>query len=711
MAEPAEPLEVALQAERKASVRFLSAPSAHSRQPLLTSRQEAETRAATFVRAAHSRLANLAAGDELEHRVDDLTAALASLAQTRAAIDAHQIQPAAAAEAFTGTLNQLRAAYKIMARLDDVEVMQHAETLIALSRAWELMSQEDALMAGVLATGQLTDADQTQITYLVGAWRAAAADAIAELPQPIQAEAIQVTTSDVVGRLRALEERVVTARPGGPAPVTAEEWSAAMDPARTQVRAVVVTAGNEQVVAQTTVIAAGIGVRLLLVVVIGLVLVLMLVRGWRDQARRLTGLQLAARQLADERLPSLVARLGRGETVDVAAEAPPLDFGADEIGQVGDAFAAAQRTAVDAAVQQAELRRDVREMFLNIARRSQSLLHRQITALTDMEQHEKDEDVLAKFYVLDHLATRMRRHAENLIVLSGANPARTWKQPQPVLDVIRAALGEVEGYQRVRLGLVGDANVAGRAVRDVAHLLAELIENALAFSPPTAPVEVSGQTVGTGYGIDIEDRGLGMAADDLDDINSRLAAPAEIKLSQTTQLGLAVVSHLADRHGIRVRLKPSPYGGITAVVVVQASLMTGPAEDADDLQHAARAATAPGSPPTQWPVAVPSAPAPGERAAHRLDEKTSAPSASTGTVQALPNRRRQAHLHERLRGDADDSASSTDQGRLDPDDAGQRMAAFQAGTRSARAAIAGPDRPRAVNSHDDREGHTSWNVT
>ncbi len=182
----------------------------------------------------------------------------------------------------------------------------------------------------------------------------------------------------------------------------------------------------------------------------------------RALVAQLQRLRDAAHQLADERLPAVVERLQRGEKVDVAVEAPPLDFGSDEIGQVGQAFNAVQETAVRTAVEQAELRRNVRDVFLNLARRTQALVHRQVTLLDEMERRQEDADELEDLFRVDHLATRMRRNAENLIVLSGATPGRGWRRNVPMVDVARAAVQEVEDYTRVKVMPFGSVALAGR---------------------------------------------------------------------------------------------------------------------------------------------------------------------------------------------------------------------------------------------------------
>ena len=253
----------------------------------------------------------------------------------------------------------------------------------------------------------------------------------------------------------------------------------------------------------------------------------------------------------------MVERLPRRGRSTWPREAPPLDFGADEIGQVGQAFNEVQETAVRVAVEQAELRRSVRDVFLSLARRSQALLHRQLGLLDAMERRETDAEELDELFRVDHLATRMRRNAENLIVLSGATAGRAWRKPVPMVDVLRGALAEVEDYTRVtRAARAATVALAGRAVGDVIHLLAELIENAVSFSPPHTRCRSAAQLVGAR--LRHRDRGPRPGHEPRRSWprpTSSCADPPEFNLTSTARLGLYVVGQLAERHGIRVRLK------------------------------------------------------------------------------------------------------------------------------------------------------------
>ncbi len=274
-------------------------------------------------------------------------------------------------------------------------------------------------------------------------------------------------------------------------------------------------------------------------------------------ARQLRGLRDSALEMANVRLPDVVRRLRAGEDVDVAAQVPPPDPSANEIGQVKAAFNTAQRTAVEAAVDEARVRRGINDVFRNLARRSQSLLERQMALLDALERRAAEPDDLEGLFRIDHLTTRMRRHAESLIVLAGDSPKRAFREPVPFVDVLRAAAAEVEDYTRVKVICRTPAALAGPAVADVIHMLAEFVENATIFSPSNTEVRITGDLVANGFAVDIEDRGLGMTDEQITAANASLADPPLFDLSGSDQLGLFVAAQLARRHGIRVTLRHS----------------------------------------------------------------------------------------------------------------------------------------------------------
>jgi Nitrate and nitrite sensing/HAMP domain len=315
---------------------------------------------------------------------------------------------------------------------------------------------------------------------------------------------------------------------------------------------------------------------LLIAAILGIALLALLLVA-RSMAQPLQRLRTGAIQIAQHRLPEAVQRLRTTEfgKLDVGVESLGIRS-KDEIGQVAQAVDDIQEVAVRLATEQAALRRSIGDMFTNLARRSQTLIDRQLELIDDLERNETDPETLEHLFRLDHLATRMRRNAEDLIVLSGADPGRNWVQPMTLVDVVRAAAAEVEEYQRVEFLPLADLEVAGHAAVDIIHLLAELIENATAFSPPNTKVQIAGQAVPHGYVIEIEDRGLGMSDEELIQANERLANPPEIDFALSRVLGLYVVGRLGQRHGIKVQLRHSWYGGVTALTLLPHALLVWP---------------------------------------------------------------------------------------------------------------------------------------
>ena len=583
LADPSDPFLVELQRERRLTAIWLARPGP-GQQAVLNDLKEQRARtdkeAVKLRRGAESRRLRIAADDKLEARVDEMLAAIDSLGETRKAIDARVIAREPAVRAYTTVIASVFRMYEGIGTLDDEDIAESTRNLIQVNQTWEILSQEDALVAGALASGRPTRDDLTQFMRISGARRHATERAVARLEAQDEIAYRRLSSSKTLAKLNGVEEQLTAVSIGrNPQryPITLEQWESATEPALAEMRDTVQNAGN-RVAKQATPVAAGVIIKFVLVVIIGaLTVIAAIIVSWttaRALVRQLERLRDAAMDLAEKRLPSVVERLGHGEKVDVAVEAPPLQFGTDESGQVGRAFNVVQETAIRTAVEQAELRRGVRDVLLSLARRTQALVHRQLAMLDKMERR-RDIEVkeLEELFRLDHLATRMRRNAENLIVLSGALPARGWQKPVPMVDVIRAAVGEVEDYTRVTVMPFSPVRLVGRAVGDVTHLLAELIENAVSFSPPDTVVQVGGHLVASGFAIDIEDRGLGMTDEKLAEINDRIANPPDFNMQSSVQLGLFVVSKLAERYNVQVSLKRSAYGGTTAVVLIPRDLI------------------------------------------------------------------------------------------------------------------------------------------
>ncbi|MGC3000320.1 nitrate- and nitrite sensing domain-containing protein [Streptomyces sp. G35A] len=298
----------------------------------------------------------------------------------------------------------------------------------------------------------------------------------------------------------------------------------------------------------------------------------------RQMSRSMRQLRNAAFGIAEQRLPMLVDQLSRTDPGRVDTRVAPIPItSTDEIGEVARAFDQVHREAVRLAAEQALLRGNINAIFTNLSRRNQSLIEGQLTLITDLENNEADPDQLESLFRLDHLATRMRRNGENLLVLAGEEPGRRWDQPVPLVDVLRAASSEVEQYERIELSGVPDAEIHGRAVTDLVHLLAELLENATTFSSPQTKVRVTATRLPDGrVMIEIHDKGIGLTAEDFADINHKLANPPTVDAAISQRMGLFVVGRLSDRHGIRVQLRPSgEQAGTTSLVMLPDAITHG----------------------------------------------------------------------------------------------------------------------------------------
>ena len=497
---------------------------------------------------------------------------LGQLGTTRAAIDSGAMSPPAAFDAYDTIIDHLFVYF-------DTSVQDRGASLTGISvgasdsgYAFEMTTREIALVGGALLDhGQLSAAARTLFASSVANRRLLMNEALALMTPSLDAGYVSLENSPAYRQFQTMESQVL-ASTGRTVPVNAAAWQTAslavvgaME--KTQLdsasQLTSISAAQSDRLVTEAVLAGGLG---LVAVVTS---VFLLVWFGRKVTRDLGGLNDSVRGMADERLPRVVEQLRRGDDVDVAAASPPPGTSTiQEVSRIAESFGTVQAAAVSAAVDQAQLRKGVNQVFLNISMRNQSLLHRQLGMLDSMERRTSEPGALADLFRLDHLTTRMRRHAEGLIILSGSVPGRGWRDPVPVVDILRAAVAEVEDYVRVDVASESDDLVAGNAVSDVTHLIAELVENATVFSPPNTRIEVSAGRVGTGLVAEVEDRGLGLSPDELDDINARLASPEEFDLTHSEQLGLFVVSRLAARHNIKVSLRESVYGGTTAVVLL-----------------------------------------------------------------------------------------------------------------------------------------------
>ncbi|WP_370113648.1 nitrate- and nitrite sensing domain-containing protein [Streptacidiphilus sp. MAP12-33] len=291
----------------------------------------------------------------------------------------------------------------------------------------------------------------------------------------------------------------------------------------------------------------------------------------RSMIRSMRRLRDGAQQVAQQRLPDLVRQLSKTDPGKVDLTVEPIQVsGKDEIAEVARAFDEVHREAIRLASEQALLRGNVNAIFTNLSRRSHGLIERQLSLITDLENNEADPDQLENLFKLDHLATRMRRNGENLLVLAGEDPGRNWGEPIPLVDVLRAAASEVEQYERIELAGIPETDVIGPAVTDLVHLLAELLENATTFSSPQTKVRVTATRLpDQRVLVEIHDKGIGLTSEDFAEINAKLADPPTVDASVSRQMGLFVVGRLSERHGIRVQLRPSgESAGTTSLVML-----------------------------------------------------------------------------------------------------------------------------------------------
>jgi signal transduction histidine kinase len=576
---PAANFGVNVQTERTAAVVYLFRPTAANLRAYQAATAATDKAKPAFTAAMTSDATLSTETADGVKAIKEITTGLNKLPQLRSAVKARVLSPLDALAFYSQGITAENKLFLIQTESVVVtDQLPQAIGLIAAVQAREQLSQEHALLAGMLAGKRMSQKDRVAFTDMAATRKADAAyaDYILSPANLATYNAALAGSGAMRQNLTNIEQAIAAGTPVAGLPVTLPGWqhlagTLLQDYYNGGVAVInAVLAADHQISHEAWVrvaVTGGIGLLGLLLTITVTILVA------RSIIRRLGGLERNALQLAENQLPDVVGRLRRGENVDVNAEAPPLRVGRDEIGRVGQAFDLVRQTAIRAAVEEARLRQGLNDVFRSLARRSQSLLHRQLTLLDQMERRASDPEALDDLFRLDHLTTRMRRHAEGLVILAGAPPGRGWSSPVRMVDVMRGAIAEVEDYARVSVATRSQAALAGSAVADVIHLLAELIENATTLSPPYTSVRVSGDTVANGFAIEVEDRGLGMGPTRMAELNDRLANPPEFNPSDTDQLGLFVVSQLAKRHGIRVTLKASPYGGTAAIVLIPQHLV------------------------------------------------------------------------------------------------------------------------------------------
>ncbi|MGP3980192.1 sensor histidine kinase [Streptomyces sp. KR80] len=727
-----------IQIERRMAAAFLASENSTSRIAALTKQQRSTDQAVQAMRTAAAdpaRQGDLT--DQQRAALDAMLAAADRLPELRDKVISREISWSRAVDDYTAVVQPTFAVQSALTALQAGQLATEAQVVIELVRVREFVSREDALVAGARAAGKFDPGQFRTLAATIEDRRVFQRTYVPALPADSRELFERFQRGSEYKALTDGEDALVKAGQRGAGKAVAEDsWRTTMDRAVERymllcTEAAKNSAARGRAFATEELIRAGVAGGLGLLAV-GLS-VWLSVRAGRRISRRLEDLRDAADVLATRQLPDVMDRLSAGEQVDPAAAAPPLSYGdeaagQDEIGQVGQALNTARRAAVEAAVQQAGLRRGMFAVLLNIARRNQALVHRQLKLVDTLERRTNDPDVLDDLFRIDHLTTRMRRHAEGLIILSGSTPGRRWRNPVPVVDVVGSAVGEIEEYARVVVPPMPPIGVIGEAVADVVHLIAELVENATAFSPPHTQVTMRLGDARRGFVLEIDDRGLGMDTDELEEANRTLSRAGDFDPTQTERLGLYVVGRLAERHGIGVTLTRSPYGGTTAVVLLPGAVLAEvtPAPEAPaatDIVVGDRAAAdrarawagralrrkAEPAPEPGRASATARAATTGPRPVRALDpaparavpppsaDAAAAPPPAATKVPPLPTRVRQASIAPQLRLERSETEDRDDE--VTPERMGAIFGAFQRGLERGRG---GGDEPQEPDTEHDR---------
>ncbi|TDD02657.1 sensor histidine kinase [Nonomuraea deserti] len=573
LAIPSEQVNVHLQNERLVSTQFLATGEGAGK--VAQQREATDKAMATFRRLTKAQQDLTPA---MTTQLNALNTKLGQLPDLRRAVDGGMVAPLDIVEGYSQIVDASFRMYDAMVLVPEMSLYKQARAITMLGEAKDMLSREQAVITVVLAKGKVEPRERGAFTAMVATRRLLYSQALSHLDDELRGPYEQLSASPVYREFVRTEDaiRTLTATAGLPPtaatwPVDAQNLWQAVE--RNQSEAV------RGITARVTPTAIGMLVKLGVAGGVGLIAVIasivLSLRFRRRLVSELAGLRDAATELAEVRLAELIRRLRKNVNPPTPEEVAPLQVktSTSEVSDIVQAFNEVQSTAVEAALGQAKLRHGVSQVFVNLARRNQSLLHRQLLQLDNMERATEEPETLADLFKLDHLTTRMRRHAESLIILSDQAPGRGWRNPVPVHDVLRAAVAEVEEYERVEVLQPPPVSLLGSVVTDVAHLVAELVENATLFSPPQTKVDVRSSSTAHGLMIEIEDRGLGLPRVELDELNDRLSKVPEFDLAQSDRLGLFVVGRLASRHGIKVTLAPSPYGGLTAMVALPSSLL------------------------------------------------------------------------------------------------------------------------------------------
>ncbi|MFL4951578.1 nitrate- and nitrite sensing domain-containing protein [Streptomyces sp. MMS24-I31] len=568
-----------LQAERQLSAAALAdpkaGPSSLAKQRELTDRS---------VQGFEALSDSVPAG--LTKSFQQVSRGLERLPEYRDAVDKRHATQEQTFDSYTGVIASDMQLIEDFTTVGIGEVTALTRPILDAQWGQEMLSRESAIFTAGAASGRFTSAQRLQLAEVIGSQQHIYEDkVIARLPGTYAKTYQRVLSGAAWKQKTGIEQTALNAEsPGrdGRTPVSArlgKEWQqsyGAITPQLLQVSGAyseyLVSAVDDKLSAMMTdlVVNSSVGAAaVLLVFLISLRLTGVL-------RRRILGLRSAALKL-QTRLPDMVERLRQGETVDTDAELPEVRYGNDELGMLGQALNQARSGALETVVRQVEQYRGFERLLQRIARRTQLLIGMQMKRLSEMQRQHEDPAVLEGLFDVDHLAARLRRYEENLVILGGGQPQRRWHNPVLLLDVLRSAQGEVQDYRRIRIDTEGEIWLSERAVGPMVHVLAELMENAVSFSRPPSPVEVSASRVGRGVAVEIEDRGMGMDPEQYAEANRLMTDPPRMDVmshADDARLGLYVVARLSVNLGLNVELRPSSFGGTRVVVLVPAVLIS-----------------------------------------------------------------------------------------------------------------------------------------
>ncbi|MEO3803625.1 nitrate- and nitrite sensing domain-containing protein [Nonomuraea sp. B1E8] len=589
---PAADLFFGLDQERRLTAEMQADPRRASRDKL------AKQRAATdhAVRAFRPLVAlDTTGGQEgLTDAIARTERGLGLLDQQRRAVDAGWSSARNAFDYYSGVIESDLSVLTALGNTDEGQVNTQAQTLVDLFWVVDAIGREDAVLARGWKAGRLTRDEYGLVTDAIGTrnhlMRSRVVPALTGGETPYG----KLMAGQAWGTMTALEGRLIAS--GSSSADDSAEWRSSVDTVTTQLLRLLKlrfeNVGKIGYDHADMIFKVFAGISTVGLLALGLVIF----TSWRLTTvlrRRILHLRQEAQDL-QERLPDVVARLERGEDVEVDAEVRMVKPTPDELGELGQALNLASRSAVLTAVRQADQHRGFQRMLQRIARRTQILIGLQLKKLDELERKHEDPEVLEGLFDLDHLTARLRRYEENLVILGGGQPQRRWRKPVQLLDVLRAAQGEVQDYRRITIDVEGDLWIAERAVGPLVHVLAELMENATTFSKPLTPVEVRAAPVSRGIAVEIEDRGLGMEPEEYAAANALLRSPPQLDVmthADDVRLGLYVVARLSASLGLQVELRSSAFGGTRVIVLLPEALAV----------ERPRAVPAPAAPPEEAP--------------------------------------------------------------------------------------------------------------